>query len=516
MKNFEKALIASLHGDAEQATQLFRSFVAEQMSPVSEDIGDVETFDSDTLSSILHPLLGAGYVDYMDIKAKLKSPWQYREGSKVVDLFNHLMQYHKCPYKLITVYPDSMGEWKWEVQHVGAPAGEDDDGNPVIPMHEDGSDSVMTSDEFGGYAESCVPNELLGQFETLMKFCANRPLNSSVSKMNEFLSKNNIPFSLKKVDEKSMGGLVWHVAKHEPVTEGGGLQRANLAVKINNLRVQANEISKKIDQIVKDGGTVGISDPLSVKLKGIRDKIAKLTKEKNLTEGELEITQGEDGVLHLVHHPEGTGSVVSAPDTADVPEIELDPAFEALDADEEDLDELQESLADDLEKMILANDDGQTVGDGEKIDQESHSPIPNVAPEDRPDGAKAAETVKDEHNGFDVEPAPKVDGSTDHVNTHDKAKDALEKPKSGGALLTQMGDDAKAKSPISGKKLRESREQQQALLAFCDAVEKVVEQQYGLDDGGDLCFTLVENGTINMKNGVDMAARIVAQHLSQQ
>lgn len=455
MKNFEKALIASLHGDAEQANQLFRSFVAEQMSPVSEDIGDVETFDSDTLSSILHPLLGAGYVDYMDIKAQLKSPWQYREGSKVVDLFNHLMQYRKCPYKLITVYPDSMGEWKWEVQHIGAPAGEDDDGNPVIPMHEDGSDSVMTSDEFGGYAESCIPNELLDQFETLMKFCANRPLNSSVSKMNEFLSKNNIPFSLKKVEEKSMGGLVWHVAKHEPVSE-------------------------------------------------------------SLTEGELEITQGEDGVLHLVHHPEGTGSVVSTPDMADAPEIELDPAFEALDADEEDLDELQESLADDLKKMILGNDDGQTVGDGEKVDQETHSPIPNVAPEDRPDGAKAAETVKDEHNGFDVEPAPKVDGSTDHVNTHAKAKDALEKPKSGGALLTQMGDDAKAKSPISGKKLRESREQQRALLAFCDAVEKVVEQQYGLDDGGDLCFTLVENGTINMKNGVDMAARIVAQHLSQQ
>jgi hypothetical protein len=51
--------------------------------------------------------------------------------------------------------------------------------------------------------------------------------------------------------------------------------------------------------------------------------------------------------------------------------------------------------------------------------------------------------------------------------------------------------------------------------AFCDKVDKICEEQYDLEDGGDLCFNLVEMGEINMADGEDNAARITAQHLLQ-
>lgn len=54
-----------------------------------------------------------------------------------------------------------------------------------------------------------------------------------------------------------------------------------------------------------------------------------------------------------------------------------------------------------------------------------------------------------------------------------------------------------------------------ALLNFTDLVEARVEEQYGLLDGGDLCFNLIEQGVISEEHGVDEAARIVAMHMEQ-
>jgi hypothetical protein len=50
---------------------------------------------------------------------------------------------------------------------------------------------------------------------------------------------------------------------------------------------------------------------------------------------------------------------------------------------------------------------------------------------------------------------------------------------------------------------------------FCDLVEKRVEEQYDLTDGGDLCFNLLESGVIAPDASVDEAARIVAMHMEQ-
>jgi len=50
---------------------------------------------------------------------------------------------------------------------------------------------------------------------------------------------------------------------------------------------------------------------------------------------------------------------------------------------------------------------------------------------------------------------------------------------------------------------------------FCRAVDARVEEQYEIQDGGDLCYNLIDMGVISMDDGVDEAARIVAQHIEQ-
>lgn len=50
---------------------------------------------------------------------------------------------------------------------------------------------------------------------------------------------------------------------------------------------------------------------------------------------------------------------------------------------------------------------------------------------------------------------------------------------------------------------------------FCQLVGDRVEEQYGLEDGADLCFNLLEARVIAEDASVDEAARIVAMHLQQ-
>jgi hypothetical protein len=50
---------------------------------------------------------------------------------------------------------------------------------------------------------------------------------------------------------------------------------------------------------------------------------------------------------------------------------------------------------------------------------------------------------------------------------------------------------------------------------FCALVGARVEEQYSVQDGADLCFTLLELRTIPEDASIDEAARIVAMHLLQ-
>lgn len=51
--------------------------------------------------------------------------------------------------------------------------------------------------------------------------------------------------------------------------------------------------------------------------------------------------------------------------------------------------------------------------------------------------------------------------------------------------------------------------------AFCNEVETIVEEQYDFEDGGDLCYNLIEMGAIDIGQGTLEAARIVAMHIGQ-
>ena len=52
-------------------------------------------------------------------------------------------------------------------------------------------------------------------------------------------------------------------------------------------------------------------------------------------------------------------------------------------------------------------------------------------------------------------------------------------------------------------------------MTSCQLVNARVLEQYQLDDGGALCFNLLESGVIRGSATVDEAARIVAMHMSQ-
>lgn len=50
---------------------------------------------------------------------------------------------------------------------------------------------------------------------------------------------------------------------------------------------------------------------------------------------------------------------------------------------------------------------------------------------------------------------------------------------------------------------------------FCEIVGDMASIMYGVDDGADLCFNLLESGVISEDATAEQAARIVAQHMVQ-
>jgi len=60
-----------------------------------------------------------------------------------------------------------------------------------------------------------------------------------------------------------------------------------------------------------------------------------------------------------------------------------------------------------------------------------------------------------------------------------------------------------------------SNEWHAKLHKLADEVDKQLEESYGLYDGGDLCYNLVESGVIPEDATVDQAAAITAQHMAQ-
>ena len=55
---------------------------------------------------------------------------------------------------------------------------------------------------------------------------------------------------------------------------------------------------------------------------------------------------------------------------------------------------------------------------------------------------------------------------------------------------------------------------EQMMFEFCTEVG-LLALDYGVDDGSSLCYNLIEMGVIDMEQGVETAARIVAQYVLQ-
>lgn len=50
---------------------------------------------------------------------------------------------------------------------------------------------------------------------------------------------------------------------------------------------------------------------------------------------------------------------------------------------------------------------------------------------------------------------------------------------------------------------------------FCLRVGAYVEEHYGISDGGDLCYSLIDMKRIKIEDGVERAAQHVAQLIEQ-
>ena len=50
---------------------------------------------------------------------------------------------------------------------------------------------------------------------------------------------------------------------------------------------------------------------------------------------------------------------------------------------------------------------------------------------------------------------------------------------------------------------------------FCKLVSEKVNSLYDVEDGGDLCWNLIDLGVVEESAGVGVAAQIVARHILQ-
>ena len=58
-------------------------------------------------------------------------------------------------------------------------------------------------------------------------------------------------------------------------------------------------------------------------------------------------------------------------------------------------------------------------------------------------------------------------------------------------------------------------EQHASMHEFSKLVDAFVEEQFDIQDAGDLCYNLLESGVIREDMGVDEAALIVARYILQ-
>jgi len=115
----------------------------------------------------------------------------------------------------------------------------------------------------GVRVNNCVPAESVAEDKGMTQYNAFK---------REWRAKHGSDAKVPGYDSKEYTSYVYrHNDKKQSVAE----DKEDLA----SLRAKAKEISDKIDAIVKDGGRVGLDDPLSRQLKAIRSKIQQAKKQ---------------------------------------------------------------------------------------------------------------------------------------------------------------------------------------------------------------------------------------------
>ena len=147
---------------------------------------------------------------------------------------------------------------------------------------------------------------------------------------------------------------------------------------------------------------------------------------------------------------------------ADLKDAEADekenefPTDEDEEFDEDDLDDITESVMSELEKISITMTDGKEVGTGKTISGNNKSPLPMEKVEKRT-GAKPVTIKSKDHNGYERETAPTVNDMKARKNTKKRAEDGRTVVPAGGdksAVLNKdyAGGPKATKSVLDGGK----------------------------------------------------------------
>jgi len=188
--------------------------------------------------------------------------------------------------------------------------------------------------------------------------------------------------------------------------------------RVSDLEAQLAELTAEFDALMGDEEVVG--DEVMVPELG----------DDEVEEGELDITQSDNGDMTITHHPDDVAAM-----------------------DDEQFESLGESIVDELEDVSVKHAEGMTT-DG-KLPVDTKGRALSNKHEDRLAG-EPVEIKSSQHNGYEREAAPKNDTMKPRRNTVKKSTDGQSKVSKEGdksAVLNTGKEDTSALKGLFDKKL---------------------------------------------------------------
>lgn len=201
----------------------------------------------------------------------------------------------------------------------------------------------------------------------------------------------------------------------EQEDEDGEDSDAPIEDRVSDLEAELAALTAEFDALV-GGDDLVVDDEVTV--------------EPEIEEGELDITQADNGDLSITHHADDVAAL-----------------------DDEQFESLGESIVDELEKISVKHSEGMTT-DG-KLPVDTKSRALSNKHEDRLAG-DPVEIKSSQHNGYDREAAPKSDTMKPRRNNVKRSTDGQSKVSKEGdksAVLNTGKEDAAALKGLFDKKL---------------------------------------------------------------